>query len=614
MDKTATQKIKKEKAQKPQYNLWQNCVYMISLAWKRKKSVLWICLILAALGVAANLLGLFITPAILGNIESAVPLNVLIRTILLYAAALMLVSAANTYFSTNMNFGRLEVNLILDSFVRDKVSTTSYPNTEDQDVRRKLDRAHMSVSDNSSWEGGIWYTFTELMRNSAGLIIYIFLLTMIDPVIVAVVLVMAIAGFFVGRHIHGWGYRHRDEESEYSRRMNYISETSEDYTIAKDIRIFGMRIWLEDIYRSALRLYQSFIARRERTYIWANVIDVILLFLRNGVAYIYLIHMVLANGLPASQFVLYFSVVGGFSAWVSGILSGFLTLHIQGLNISAVREFLEYAEPFRFEDGEPLEPDADKPCQIELRNVSFRHPGADKDTLKHINLTIKAGEKLAIVGLNGAGKTTLIKLACGFYDPTEGEILLNGENITKYNRRDYYRHFSAVFQDFSLLSATIAENIAQTHNPEDMEKVIICAEKSGLAAKINSLPQKYDTHTGKGVYEDGIELSGGEIQRLMLTRALYKDAPIIILDEPTAAMDPIAENDIYNKYNDLTGRRTSVYISHRLASTRFCDRIIFIDNGSIIEDGTHETLIKQDGKYAELFEIQSRYYREGVSF
>lgn len=206
----------------------------------------------------------------------------------------------------------------------------------------------------------------------------------------------------------------------------------------------------------------------------------------------------------------------------------------------------------------------------------------------------------------------MVKLICGFYDPTEGEVLLNGMNIKKYNRRDYYRHFSAVFQDFSLLAATIAENIAQDFENINMDKIQVCAAKAGIAEKIGSLPKGYDTYLGKYVYEDAIELSGGETQRLMLARALYKDAPVIVLDEPTAAMDPIAESDMYSKYNELTGGRTALYISHRLASTQFCDRIILINGNQIAEEGTHSDLMTMCGRYAELFEIQSRYYKEGA--
>ena len=206
-----------------------------------------------------------------------------------------------------------------------------------------------------------------------------------------------------------------------------------------------------------------------------------------------------------------------------------------------------------------------------------------------------------------------MKLICGFFDPTHGKVLLDSKDIREFNRQDYYAMFSAVFQNFSLLAGTIAANVAQTEENYDMERIKDCAEKAGLTSKINSLKDGYQTKLNRSVYEDGAELSGGETQKLMLARALYKKAPFIILDEPTAALDPIAEADIYSKYNEMTKGCTSVYISHRLASTRFCDRILLIGNHKIAEEGTHEELLKLSGEYARLFEIQSKYYREGMS-
>ena len=217
-----------------------------------------------------------------------------------------------------------------------------------------------------------------------------------------------------------------------------------------------------------------------------------------------------------------------------------------------------------------------------------------------------------MVGLNGAGKTTLVKLICGLYDPTEGCVMLNGKDIRDYNRRDYYKMFAAVFQDFSLMAVSVAANVAQTEDNIDYARVKDCISKAGLTEKIESLPEKYESKLNRDVYEDATTLSGGETQKLMLARALYKNAPFLILDEPTAALDPLAESDMYNKYNEMAHGRTSVYISHRLASTRFCDRILFISDAVISEEGTHDELMRAGGKYAELFTVQSKYYKEGA--
>ena len=247
---------------------------------------------------------------------------------------------------------------------------------------------------------------------------------------------------------------------------------------------------------------------------------------------------------------------------------------------------------------------------IALKNIKKEY-GKNQVLFNDLSLEIEQGEFVGLIGKSGAGKTTLIKLICGFLDPTEGRILLDGKDIRDYNRRDYYKMFSAVFQEFSLLAGTIATNVAQDSEGFDMERVKDCVEKAGLRKKIESLKDGYDTYLNREVFEDAMLLSGGETQRLMLARALYKNAPFIVLDEPTAALDPIAESEMYQKYNEMTSGKSSIYISHRLASTRFCDRIIMIADGGIGEEGTHEELLKAGGKYAELYEVQSKYYKEG---
>ena len=251
---------------------------------------------------------------------------------------------------------------------------------------------------------------------------------------------------------------------------------------------------------------------------------------------------------------------------------------------------------------------------LEAKNLTFRYPrrGA-APVLEGVSLTLRPGERLGLSAPSGRGKTTLCKLLAGWEEPAGGQVLLDGQDIRQYNRRDYYKHFSAVFQQFSLLAATMAENVAQAEAADvDLPRMWDCMERAGIADKIRSLPKGADTQLTREVYLDGVELSGGQTQRLMLARALYKDAPVVVLDEPTAALDPLAESDLYQKYSDLTGNCTSVYISHRLASTRFCDRVLLIENGGIAEEGTHEELLALGGRYAYLFNIQSKYYKEGA--
>ncbi|MGN0388937.1 MAG: ABC transporter ATP-binding protein [Suilimivivens sp.] len=598
------------KKQKSAYSLGQNIAYMISLAWRQRRSVIFLGLTMTAVAILLSLTQLFVVPSILGAVEAEVTAIKLTVIILLFTGVLLLLSAAGSYFSSCAQFGRIEVRLTIGALIQNKALTMSYPDIEDQNVRKKMDKASMLVTSNTAATEAIWTTLMNLIKNTVEFIVYLSLLSTLNPLIIIAVLVTTIVSFSVSNYLGGWRYRHRDEESEYSRRMNYLSERSRDYTLAKDVRIFGMRNWIEDVYSSMLGLYRGFVAKGERVCIWGNIIDVMLTFMRNGIVYLFLIGAVLKGELSAAQFVLFFNTVNAFTGSIGKIMTDLATLWKQSLDISAVREFLDYPESFKMEEGIPITPDLSIPYRIELQDVSFRYPEAEKNTLTHINLTIRPGEKLAIAGLNGAGKTTLIKLICGFLDPTEGKVLLNDTDIRMYNRRDYYRLFSAVFQDFSVLDVTIAENIAQTDVSINRSLMKRCIDQAGLTEKIDSLPKGVETHIGR-VFEDGIDLSGGELQRLMLARALYKNAPIIVLDEPTSALDPIAESEIYNKYSELTDGRMAIYISHRLASTRFCDRIILIAEGGIDEEGTHDELIARNGHYADLFEIQSRYYREG---
>lgn len=614
MDKRTKKEIQSKpgakKTPKPKYNLWQNTGFMLRTSRKYAKSVFPLCIVLALLSAGKSVAELLIAPAILNKIELSASLGSVVFTIAAFALVLMLLSGLRSYVDTNALFGRIAVRSqgIYLSISR-KYAKTSYPNLLNTDFLALGEKASAACSANSEASEAIWTTLTDLMTSCIGFIVYLALLTNLNLWLAALVAATTAVSYFASKRINEWGYLHRSEELELTKRIEYANKTATSREFAKDIRMFGLRGWLEDLWGSTMRLYSAFCAKRERKYIWANIIDIVLTFLRNGIAYAFLIGITVKNGLPASQFLLYFAALSGFAQWVVEILDKLSVMHKQSLDISTIREFLDWDEPFDLNGGERIAFEPNKQYEIRLDNVSFRYPKADKDTLSHINLTVHPGEKLAIVGLNGAGKTTLVKLVCGFLDPTEGRILLNGEDIRKFNRNDYYALFSAVFQEFSVLDVTVKENVAQCVDGIDETRVWQCIDKAGLTEKIRSLPKGIETHLGRRVFKDGVEFSGGQTQRLMLARALYKNAPILVLDEPTAALDPIAENDIYQKYNDMTHGRTSFFISHRLASTRFCDRIIFVDGGKIAEEGTHDELLKNGGGYAYLFEVQSKYYR-----
>lgn len=592
---------------KPKYNMWQNAGYMIREAWLHKKSVLALCLAAVALAVTSSVTELYVTPVLLSKVESAASLGALLGTIGGFAAAIILLRGLSAYVDRNTMFGRIVLRVQQANHIVRKMAVTSYANLLNPDFLKKYAQTREATNSNDSSAEAIWNTLTALLQNGVGFLIYLCLLSSLHPLLLAVIVATTAAGYLVSKRINEWGFRHREESEGYIKELHYIQGKSEDQRLAKDIRMFGIRPWLEELYAKTMRLYRGFIRRRESTYLWANLLDIALTFLRSGIAYWYLISLTLGRGLPASEFLLYFSAVSGFTAWITGILEHLTTLHQQSLELSSIREFLEYPEPFSMEGGKSL---PRGPYEITLEHVSFRYPEGTRDTIHDLNLNLRAGEKLAVVGLNGAGKTTLVKLICGFLDPTEGRVLLNGQDIRDFNRREYYGLFSAVFQSFSVLEATVAENVAQSVEGFDRERVSQCLAQAGLSKKIDALPKGMDTHIGRKVFPNGVELSGGQLQRLMLARALYKDAPLLVLDEPTAALDPIAESDIYRKYSQMTAGRTSLFISHRLASTRFCDRIIFLAEGAIAEEGTHEALLRRGGGYAELFRVQSQYYQK----
>jgi len=595
---------------RPKYNAWQNTCFMLKTAWKYEKQIPVTCVLLAVLFVCSQLTELYIAPTIIAEVEQKVPLASLLALVGSFVLVLALIGGLQSYLSANAMYPRITLRLAIISMLNKKSCETSFVNTYDETFQKLRGKTDESVDGNNGATEAVWNTLTIVLRNLLGIGAYVSILLSVHPIILFVIFVTSLLGFFVNRHCNSYGYRHREELGDIERKLWYIQNREGDHYAAKDIRIFGLGNWLEELYGNALNAFRAFQLRAQKVYLLSNLANLLLTFCKNGFAYAFLIMQVLQDGLSASQFLLYFTAVSGASWWISDLLGTLTTLHTQSLDLSTVREFLEYPEPYTFAGGKPIA-NTKAPSEIKLENVTFRYPNSDKNVLQNLNLTLRAGEKLAVVGLNGAGKTTLILLLCGLLDPTEGRVTLDGTDIRELDRKQYYKLFSAVFQRFTVLAATVSQNVAQRRDGIDTERVKACLAKAGLTAKIESLQDGYDAFLNREVYEDATELSGGETQRLMLARALYKDAPFLILDEPTAALDPIAESEIYEAYNGMTEGKSAVFISHRLASTRFCDRIVLLEHGAVAESGTHRELMEKQGRYAELFAVQSKYYGEG---
>lgn len=600
----------KTQKEKPRYGVWQNVGYVIKGAWAMDKGTLFAMAIEVVVAVGLSLAALYLPKAVVGQIMRGAEAKSMIATILTFTAGTVLLQAVKAYLGLTSEMQRTGLRMQVCRDIQQKVVTTSYENLEKKAFSDARQKALEQIGGNNTSTEQIYYTLVNLGTNVCGFVLYLLLLVWVNPWVLLLTAATSAIGFFMRRRVNRWEHEQDKQSASWDKRLWQIHQQSQQTVIAKDIRLFAMADWLMDVHRTNARLRHN-LSRKVQAKQWlADAVDCVVAFLREGAAYAYLIVMVLAGALAVDEFVLLFAAISGFSGWITGILSEYEALDKHSLNYCRVRKCLEFEEPFEEESGEPVYPQSGAVYELELENVSFCYEGAAENTLENISLIIRPGEKLAIVGLNGAGKTTLINLLCGFYNPTKGRVLLNGKDIRAFNRRQYYGLFTAVFQDFSILPVTLAQTVSQQYEAYDEDRIKRCLALADLDEKVESLPAGLASLLVKSVHEDAVEFSGGETQRLMLARALYQDAPILILDEPTAALDPIAESRLYERYSELSAGKTAVYISHRLASTRFCDRIILLADKGIAECGTHDALIAQGGAYARLFEIQSRYYQQ----
>lgn len=598
-----------------EYGVISNCRYILGKFVKYRKSLILFIITGSIAAASMTYLWSFIGKLVIDMIEQQASspdkdIKPLLYLTLITSAAELLFMWLNTVSSMKMSVGFTYVRLMI---IKERIAKTlgmEYEALETPEMLDRLQKAKRATA--GDWQGvqGMM-TYMQVMGvQIISVTIAVAIMTTFNPWIILIIVVLSFAQFLFFDYI-----RKKDKKEMWDammphwRKLEYMENVTTDFSYAKDIRLFGMQKYLAkkqiDVYDEELRHW----IKSRQYWIYNTIFAHGISLLRQLIIIGWLVYSVVFNGLSIGNFTLYTASAAAFSNAINEILQALSALRERSAHTDDYRSFMDIPSADDKATTIPIPP-ADK-YTFEFKNVSFKYRGQEKYALKNVNLTLHAGEKLAVVGLNGAGKSTFIKLLLRLYDVTEGCILMNGTDIRKFDRKEYYELFAPAFQDVMVFAFPVAENVSMKEpfntDKAEAEKMLRLA---GLGDKLDKLEKGVDTELLKVLYDDGVDLSGGEKQKLALARALYKKSKIIVLDEPTAALDALAEFRLYQSFNELVGDRTAVYISHRLSSTRFCDRVAMFKDGEMVEIGTHDSLMEADGAYADMFRVQAQYYVE----
>lgn len=585
------------------YSIWSNYIFTFKPLWQQKRRIALCFLAAAVLFVAVPVVGMMITSMMIGSLEQGISMQRFVCRALLAFAGYGVLSMAKSYLDARNDGQYIEARTAL--FLMDWIKkdlTISMEQCEDAQIQKLKKKSENCIWANEWGIEGFMRHNLDLLKSLLGLFVYTLIVGIMNWKILAMLVGMSAVSAAAAYGVTRYYEKIKDPLAEQEVTMGYINREVDDVQSGKDIRIFGLGKWIVGKYDQAIKKCRRLYFQRDIREYGSNMLDTALDAVRDLVCYLYLI-LQLSQGMRISEFVFYLGLVAGFSNWIGMISKRVVSVKQESDNISELRNYLSLEE--EAPSGRKLA-ETDH-IEVVFDHVSYRYHGAEKETLYDVSFRLASGEKLALVGLNGAGKTTIVKLMSGLYLPTSGTVYVNGVSTRALDRSAYFAKQAAIFQEPFQTSYNIAENIAleETYDRAKLWKVLA---QAGLDEKVKSLDRQLDTHLGKDIAQDGIMLSGGEMQKLLLARALYREAQLILLDEPTAALDALAETEIYQKYQTLMQGKSVLFISHRLASTRFCDRILLLAEGRIQEQGTHEELMREQGAYFQLFQVQSKYY------